>query len=187
MRDAGHLSDLEIQALLDDALDAAEVKEARLHLAACRGCARRVEAQSRLFTAIESWGDAPPPHDLALRVVRSLADRRTPVGLQLATLVEAGLAILLIALAWPVLTTPLASVTLPTIAGIGTLLPDLLAGLSEAIVASEALLHQASASMEAWLPLAREWMTLWPAIIAGALLVAILGNSILFGVRPRRM
>jgi len=50
-------------------------------------------------------------------------------------------------------------------------------------------------SADAWLRLAPQWMTLSPAIVAGALLVAVLGNSILLAgdaagrrsVRPRRL
>jgi hypothetical protein len=113
----------------------------------------------------------------------------------LATAAEAGLAALLVALAWPLLTAPLASLTLPTIAGLRTVVPDALAGLADAAVVLEALLRQASGALEPWGPMAREWMALGPAIVAGALIVAILGNSILLagdsagrrGNRPRRV
>jgi len=62
-------------------------------------------------------------------------------------------------------------------------------------VAAEAALQPLLDSLDEWLRVTPEWMTLSPAIVAGALLVAVLGNSILLAgdasgwrrIRPRRL
>jgi hypothetical protein len=88
MSETRHLSDLEIQDWLDDALRGEAAAAARAHLATCRDCTRRVKAQSALFAAIESWEETPPSRDLAPEVVRRLSQRRIPFGLSVATAVR---------------------------------------------------------------------------------------------------
>ena len=196
MTEARHLSDMAIQDLLDEALSASQAAEARRHLGACRSCARRVEARRRLFAALETWEDSPPPHDLAPGVVRALGHRTTPRSLRVATAVQAGLAVLIIVLAWPLVANLVGNVQLPTSLSLDPAWTEALAGESAAVVATaEAMLKQLSDSADAWLSLAAAWMTLWPAIVAGALLLAVLGNSILLAgdgagmrrVRARRL
>jgi anti-sigma factor RsiW len=196
MTEAKHLSDLQIQGLLDDALEAGLAREARVHLAACRDCARRLEAHARLFAAIEAWGDSPPPRDLAPSIVHRLAQPRLPFGLRVATAVQAALAAVILVLAWPLVGGLLSSLALTTIPAFEFGFSETLAAQAEGlIVSAEAALQQISVSADAWLRLAPQWMTLWPAIVGGALLVAVLGNSILLagdaagrrGVLPRRI
>ena len=63
------------------------------------------------------------------------------------------------------------------------------------LLAGEAAQQLLLDSADAWLRIAPQWMTLSPAIVGGALLVAVLGNSILLAgdaagrrtVRPRRL
>jgi hypothetical protein len=194
--DTAHLSDLKIQALLDDALQGETARAARAHLSACADCARRVEAQAALFAALESWEESPPPHDLAPWIVQRLAHRRIPFGLSVATAVQAGLALLIVVLAWPLVVDLFSSVPLPTIQGFDLGLSETLAVQAGALVAeAQAAVLPLLDSADAWLRLAPQWMALSPAIVAGALLVAVLGNSILLAgdasgrrtVRPRRL
>jgi hypothetical protein len=196
MTEAEHLSDIDIQSLLDEALEPAAARRARQHIADCEGCARRLEAQAHLFAAIESWGVTSPDHDLTPVIVERLAHRRTPVGLRVATAVEAGLALLITLLAWPLVGALFTSLQLPTIPGLELGATEELAAQVDAwFAAGEAALQQVSVSIDAWLRLAPQWMALWPAIVAGALLLAVLGNSILLagetggrsGIRPRRL
>src|SRR3989304_1328712 len=90
MTEANHLSDLEIEALLDGALEGGAAREARAHLAAWGACARRVAARARLFAALETWEDTPPSRDLTPGIVQQLSYRRTPLGLSLAPAGPAG-------------------------------------------------------------------------------------------------
>jgi hypothetical protein len=195
MPDLRHLSDPELQALLDEALGASATRQAQEHLRVCRECARRMQTQARLFAAIETWDDALPPHDLAPRVVQQLRHRRTPLGLSLATAFQAGLAGLLLVLGWPLVEPLLSSVNPPVIPGFEPELSEALTvQAGELASAGQAALEQASASLEAWLGMAAQWMSLWPAVVAAALLLAVLGNSILLAghgagarrIRPRR-
>jgi hypothetical protein len=196
MTDREHLSDLQIHGLLDQALDARTERAARAHLSICRACARRVEAQARLFAAIETWDEAPPPHDLAPAVIERINLGRTPAGLRLATVIQAGLAVLLIVLAWPLLVSLLSSVALPDISAPVLGWPETLVAQAQGLwMSGESTLRQASAVVETFLAVASQWMPLWPGIVAGALLVAVLGNSVLLTgdaagarrIRPRRL
>jgi anti-sigma factor RsiW len=75
--------------LLDGALDDGAAQAARAHLAACAGCARRLEVQARLFAEIESWEEAAPPQDLGPRVLAALRTPAVPVGLRWAAALQA--------------------------------------------------------------------------------------------------
>lgn len=196
MTEPSHLSDLDIQALLDKALDPREARQARAHLATCGDCARRAEAHAGLFAAIEAWADSDPPHDLAPGVLRALTQRATPIGLRVATVLQAGLAVLIVALAWPLVAGLFASFRLPALPGFDLSFSESISAQAQgAIVAFEAASQQLSVSADTWLRLAPQWATLWPAILAGAVLAAIVGNSILLAgrapgaraARPRRL
>src|SRR3990170_3297078 len=97
MADSPHLPDREIHLLLDGALDERAAQAARAHLAACASCALRLETQARLFAAIESWEETPPAHDLVPRVLAGLRPPATPVGLNWAVALQAGVALLIAA------------------------------------------------------------------------------------------
>jgi len=191
MAETGHLSDLDIQALLDKAIDGRASRVARAHLAGCRECRRRVEVQARLFAAIETWEEVAPAHDITPAVVRSLKGQRTPKGLRAATAVQAGLAVIITVMAWPVLARLLSSFQAPSLPAL-----DLawLGGFAAQVQESLRFVEALSGSLGSWLPIAPPAMALWPAIIAGALLLAILGNSILLAgdesgrrrIQPRR-
>jgi hypothetical protein len=196
MTEAKHLSYLEIEALLDDALEGGVAREARAHLAACGACSRRAAARASLFAALETWEETPPSRDLSPGIVQRLSHRRMPLGLSLATAVQAGLALLIAALAWPLVEPVFSSLRLPTIPGFEMGFSESLATQAEGLLlAGEAALQPLLDSADAWLRMAPQWMTLSPAIVAGGLLVAVLGNSILLAgdaagrrsVRPRRL
>jgi hypothetical protein len=202
MTEIAHLSDLEIQGLLDDALRGEGAAAARAHLATCRDCTRRVRAQSALFAAIESWEETPPSRDLAPEVVRRLSQRRIPFGLSVATAVQAALALLIAVLAWPLVAGLFSTVPLPAVPAVDLGALEVLAlQLGELVASSQTALQPVIDSADVWLNLAPQWialripegMALAPAIVAGALLVAVLGNSILLAgdgtgrtIRPRR-
>jgi len=103
MSDSHHLLDSEIQSFLDGDLGERAAHAARAHLAACPRCTLRLEAQARLFAAIESWEEVPPKHNLVPRVLSALQPSATPVGLRWAAVVQAGAALLILILAWPIL------------------------------------------------------------------------------------
>ena len=191
-----HLSDLEIDALLDMALEGGAAREARAHLTACGECSRRAAARADLFAVLETWEDSPPSRDLAPWVVLRLSHRRLPLGLTLATAAQAVLAALIVVLAWPLVEPIFSSLQLPTISTLELGLSEALAMQAEGLlVAAEAALQPLLDSLDEWLRVTPEWMTLSPAIVAGALLVAVLGNSILLAgdasgwrrIRPRRL
>jgi hypothetical protein len=196
MTETNHLSDMEIEALLDDALEGGAAREARVHLAACGVCSRRAAARAGLFAALETWEETPPSRDLTPGIVQRLSHRRMPLGLSLATAVQAGLALLIAALAWPLVEPVFSSLRLPTVPGLEIGFSETLTTQATGLfLAAEAALQPLLDSADAWLRMAPQWMTLSPAIVAGALLVAVLGNSILLAgdaagrrsVRPRRL
>ncbi len=180
MVETAHLPDLEIQALLDGELDEHAARAARTHLAMCAKCARRLAAQARFFARIESWEEAVPPHDLAPRVLDVLHTPATPVGLRWAAVLQAGLVLLIIALGWPLLTGLAQSVHLPSVGLPATInIEGWLAELAAFTMALEASILALPDSAAAWLRLAPDWIAIWPAVVAGAALVAVVGNSVL--------
>jgi hypothetical protein len=187
---------MEIEALLDNALQGEAARTARAHLAACGDCARRAQAQAALFTALESWVDSPPPHDLAPAIMGRLAHRAIPVGLSVATAVQAGLALLIVILAWPLVASLTSAIPLPLIPGVEGGLTEALAEQAGVLMtAAQGTLQPLLDSADAWLRQAPQLIALSPAVIAGALLFAVLGNSILLAggasgrttSRPRRL
>src|SRR3972149_4778210 len=90
MTETRHVSDLEIEALLDDALEGGAAREARAHLAACGACPRAARPRASLFAALGTWEEPPPSRNLTPGVVQRLAYRRMPLVLSLATAVPAG-------------------------------------------------------------------------------------------------
>jgi anti-sigma factor RsiW len=191
-----HLSDVEIQSLLDGALHQAAARAADAHLAVCPHCAARFEVQTRLHAAIASRVDAPPPHDLAPRVLAALRPSETPLVLRWASALQAALALLILALGWPLVASLTQNLRVPAEfslvqGGIEALSAEVFV-LSDAV---EAMALSLFASAHAWLRTSPEWLALWPAVVAGAAFVAVVGNSILLtgsaagsaAARPRRL
>jgi hypothetical protein len=194
--EAEHLSDWELDGLLDGALEAEVARAAHAHLTVCVECSRRATERAGLFAALETWEDTPPSRDLAPGIVRRLSQRRVPFGLSVATAVQAALVLLIAAIAWPLVANLISSVPVPAIPGVGLGASEMLtAQLGELVTSSQAALQPLLDAADTWLRLAPQWLALSPAIVAGALLVAVLGNSILLagdatgrrGVRPRRL
>ncbi len=196
MAEKFHLPDLEIQALLDGALDDGAARAARAHLATCAGCTRRMEAEARLFAEIESWEEATPPHDLAPRVLTGLRTPAVPVGLRWAAALQAGLVLLVVALGWPFIAGNAQHLRLPSILlpGAGTM-EAWLEGASTWIPALKASLLLMPDSAAIWLRTVPNGIAIWPALAGVAVLVALVGNSILLwgaagsprAARPRRV
>jgi len=185
MTDSHHLPDSEIQSLLDGALGERAALAARAHLALCPGCAHRLEAQARLFAAIESWEEAPPEHDLVPRVLRALEPPATPVGLRWAAVVQAAAALLMLVLAWPLLAGFAQGVRLPSISPLVPGAVEMwLAQTSELAASMEALSLDMIRSAQAWFGMTPDWLAIWPPVVASAAIVAILGNSILLAGTP---
>ena len=188
MADSPHLPDREIHLLLDGALDERAAQAARAHLTACASCALRLETQARLFAAIESWEETPPAHDLVPRVLAGLRPPATPVGLSWAVALQAGVALLIAALLWPLVAGLAQSIRLPAIPAPG-LIETWLAETSSWTASIEASLLDSLNSAQAWLRMPPDWIAIWPLVVAGAALVAVVGNSILLsrsaaGSRP---
>jgi len=187
MAETPHLTDMEIQAWLDRGLDRSAAPAVRAHLATCTKCARRLEAQARLFAEIESWEELTPPHDLEPRVMAALRPPSTPIGLRWVAALQAGLVLLIVALAWPLVTSLLQSLHLPSLWFPTT--STIEAWLAEAYALTAALatsLQALPGSAAAWLRLAPNWIAVWPAVVAGGALAAVVGNSILLsGNAPR--
>jgi hypothetical protein len=193
MPDRFHLSEAEIEALLDGALTPDETRRARQHVATCAECGRRLEAAERLFLAIESWEEVPVPGDFSPEVVRSLR-QNLPVGLRVATAVQAGLVLVILLTAWPVIAALLPPLAIPRLPDLEVgLLPALGAQARAWLVSAWASGQHLQASLDRLTRLAPSWVGLWPAIVAAAALAAVVGNSILLAgraadrPRPRRL
>ena len=182
MADPHHLPDIGIQSLLDGALDERAADAARAHLAACPICTRRLEAQARLFAAIESWEEAPPEHDLVSRILTALHPPAPPVGLRWAAVVQAGVALLVLALAWPLITGLAQDVRVPSVWPLPSGAAELWLAQASVLAASFAALSlDLIDSAQAWFRMTPNRLAIWPLVVAGAAFVAIVGNSILLG------
>jgi len=111
----------------------------------------------------------------------------TPIGLRWVAALQAGLVLLIVALAWPLVTSLLQSLHLPSLWFPTT--STIEAWLAEAYALTAALatsLQALPGSAAAWLRLAPNWIAVWPAVVAGGALAAVVGNSILLsGNAPR--
>lgn len=173
-----HLSENDLHLFLDDALDPAARRAARIHLDRCRSCADRLSQAEALFAAIEAWEDLPLRRDLSPAIVAEIAP--APVGLRVATVIQAGVAVLVTILAWPLAEALVATIQIPT----SPFLPPGAVEMTAALL-SEAL-AAAQVDLAANLSLAVEtlrnvpgWLTTWPLLVGGALSLALIGNSIL--------
>ncbi|HMK08738.1 MAG TPA: hypothetical protein VK449_06860 [Anaerolineales bacterium] len=175
MAESPHLSDYDLEALLDQHLDPTAERAARLHLEGCRDCRRRAEMLGRLFSAIQGWEQVDPPHDLTSTVVESLRREKAPGGLRAVT-VQAGVAVMLMVLAWPTAVRFLSSLSRPPLPVLDLTWIDRIGGQGEAWLRAADRLWGAAG---VWLRLATPAVPMWPAVLAAGLLLAVLGNSIL--------
>jgi anti-sigma factor RsiW len=70
-----HLSDEQLQALLDGDLPAGEAREAHVHAEACRACAVRLERWEALFLKLEDLPALSPSPAFRARIVEALPRR----------------------------------------------------------------------------------------------------------------
>jgi anti-sigma factor RsiW len=110
-----HLTDETLNEYLDDALDGGARSTAAAHLAGCAACAGRLDALRALFTGLETLPEAPLERSLTPGVMayvrgsqrfvpaarlRTIADPSRP-AFRLIFAVQTGLALALLAFAWP--------------------------------------------------------------------------------------
>lgn len=175
-----HLTDIELDTFLDSAMEAEAARFVSAHLENCRGCARRLENRARLFEAIRTWEEVPIPSDLSDRIVTSLSPAPAPLGLRVATVLQAGVVVLIAALLWPLAETLLTSVRIP----VGPIpIPGsfgvLVAQLSEPVLFAQTEVLNAVSALAATLRTAPGWIPAWPLLVAGGVAVFAVGNSIL--------
>lgn len=175
-----HLTDIEFESLLDSALEADAARIAAAHLDHCRACRGRLEGRARLFEAIEAWEEQPIPRDLAARIMTSLSPAPAPLGLRVATVVQAGVVVLIAAVLWPLAERVLTSVRIPvgpivTPESIGMVV----AQLSEPVLLARAQVLDSISALAGGLRATPGWVSAWPLVIAGAVAVFVVGNSIL--------
>lgn len=179
MSEIRHLTDDEIQQLLDGALSAGEAAGARQHLVGCRACARRLEAAAELFATIESWDDRPPSRDLSAAVTRLLKPASRQAGWRLATGLQAAVALAAIVIGWPLIAQLAIPMDLSPLLVVDRAAFDTWPAELAAYAASlepSALLALDQA--EAWVGSAASASAWWPALLAAAA-AAIVGNSLL--------
>jgi len=184
-----HLTDEALNEYLDAALPPDERADAAAHLKHCLPCTTRLDALRALFTDLAALPDLPLTRDLAPAVLKALPAQapaptraRRPAGPWLlgAQLI---VAVVIGVLAWPLLATSLATITIPT---------DL------AALATGWLTRLPAFTPAAWLADAQSWLfsllpnvalnfdfgtTLTPlligAAVAGAAALWLVGNALL--------
>lgn len=182
-----HLADDALLALLDHALEATPRAEAEAHLADCADCRQRLRRWALLFARMESARPDPAAPDLAGAVLGHLRARQDPTramrGLLFGELALALAAVVSLTLAgWNPLG-PLA--LLPRFPDAGPQAASWIAGLAalwrwpQPPALRTSMLEIRMPSLE--MPLAG-----WAALLGGALLVGLIGNSLLLRSEPRR-
>lgn len=185
-----HLADDALQALLDHALDPTSEAEAQAHLAACSDCRHRQRRWARLFAEMERARVDPVAPDLAGAVLMQIRARQssTPAvrGLLFGELALALAAVAAVGLGgWRALG-PLA--LLPRMPDVGTLIAQWIAGvaaLARPVLAWPQPLALRSSMLEIRLPSLELPLVGWAALLGGALIVALIGNSLLLRSEPR--
>lgn len=185
-----HLADDNLLALLDHALDPTSEAEAHAHLAACGGCRQRQRRWARLFAAMERARVEPAAPDLAGAVLTQIRARQLPTravrGLLFGELALAIAAVAAVGLGgWSALG-PLA--LLPRMPDVGPLVAQWIAGLAalaRPVLAWPQPLALRSSMLEIRLPSLELPLVGWAALLGGALIVGLIGNSLLLRSEPR--
>jgi len=185
-----HLADDALQALLDHALDPTSTAEAQAHLAACADCRHRRERWARLFAEMERARLDPVAPDLAGAVLMQIRARQSSTravrGLLFGELALALAAVAAVGLGgWSALG-PLA--LLPRLPDVGPLVAQWIAGLAalaRPILAWPQPLALRSSMLEIRLPSLELPLAGWAALLGGALIVGLIGNSLLLRTEPR--
>jgi hypothetical protein len=185
-----HLADDNLLALLDHALDPTSEAEAHAHLAACGGCRQRQRRWVRLFAAMERARVEPAAPDLAGAVLTQIRARQLPTravrGLLFGELALAIAAVAAVGLGgWSALG-PLA--LLPRMPDVGPLVAQWIAGLAalaRPVLAWPQPLALRSSMLEIRLPSLELPLVGWAALLGGALIVGLIGNSLLLRSEPR--
>lgn len=198
-----HLTDEALNEYLDAALPPAEREAAAAHLAVCQPCAARLTTLRALFAGLEALPAVPLARDLTAGVLRALPpgpaaapvaapaplamrnSARRPAVPWLVLAAEVLVALVLLWIAWPLITNVFAAAAWP--AALSTFAADWLARLP-------------SLAPAAWLADAQRWLTAllpapasvfdWPALtglapltlalaVAGAAALWLVGNALL--------
>lgn len=104
MTESEHIELEQLQALLDQELDADEKKSVALHLAECAVCAREHERLRELFQEIESLPIIELDRDLSPAVLEAIRSKKIPsLTMRMIPLLQAVSAVTLFWLLWPVI------------------------------------------------------------------------------------
>lgn len=167
-----HLTDETLNEYLDAALAPADRAAAAAHLAACQSCEARLTALRALFANLEALPAVPLTRDLAPAVLRALPasapaalpmrnSTRRPAMPWLVLAAEALAALLLLAVAWPLITNVFTTAAWPA---------------AFSAFAADWLTRLPSLAPAAWLADAQRWLTtLLPAPAAVFALPALAG------------
>jgi anti-sigma factor RsiW len=166
-----HLTDENLNELLDHALDAHAQAVAGAHLAGCQACSARLDSMRALFARLEALPDIAIERDLSVSVVEALrqaapaplpAARRAPRMAGLIFAGQAALAAILLAFAWPVAASFASQVNLP-FATLG--LTRIVSELGELLAEAPMIIAQPPRS---WTMLF-DWLASAPAALNGLL------------------
>jgi len=190
MTPMNHLTDETLNEFLDDALPPAARAAAAGHMAGCAACAARLAALEGVVARFEAVQVPALSRDLSAGVLRAIAQPTDPAPrpaprpiLNWVFAAQALAALLLLALAWPVVSS-LASAWINPGTGLGPGLRDALAEIQSwlAFVADPArTVERAWIALQTWWP---DWVTFvgfsWPdtglgPVEAGLLVAAALG------------
>jgi anti-sigma factor RsiW len=180
-----HPDEFLLHEYLDGELTGQAGREVEDHLAGCATCQAQLEEISRLFALLEGMPELTLAADLSGPVLERLRrengrlawPRRLPSWAQLALVGQVGLAVLMLALLWP-----LASPLLPTTDL--TLTDSLNAWLDQLSLApAESWLTEIAATAGQWLETLEPALLIpagsWLLVAALALLAWLAGNSLL--------
>ncbi|MBN2547604.1 MAG: zf-HC2 domain-containing protein [Anaerolineales bacterium] len=103
-----HLTDACLNEYLDAALDSQQRQMLEAHLQECQTCADRLAELRLVFAALQRLPDEPLEHDLTPNVLRAIGGARLgtaalPYSLKLGFAAQALLALVLLAVFWPVI------------------------------------------------------------------------------------
>lgn len=181
-RERWHLADEALLARLDRLLEGEAGIEAEAHLAVCSECRDRERRWVRLFAQIDRAREVPNPPDLAQAVVSRIRTRvQSARGLRSLLLGEIALALAALAVlgrgGWSALES---LAVIPRLPDLGRLVAPWIAGMTAAVRPDfdwphplpRLVLHVPLPSLD--LPLVG-----WAALVGGALVVGLIGNSLL--------